>query len=134
MFIEKAYADDNNTIAIQETAELPQPPEPFETNWKGIAIQIVLISIVIYFLLIRPQEKRRRQQEDLLGGIKKGEEVVTSSGIFGTVTKINDNMVDIEIAKDVQIKILKSSIIDITSRKKDDKNKKEKGNLSAKTS
>lgn len=135
MFVENAYADNDNTITLQETSELP-PPEPLESNWKGMAIQLVLISLVLYFLLIRPQEKRRRQQEALLGGVQKGEEVMTGSGIFGVVTKINDNdnTVEIEIAKDVQVKILKSSIIEIISRKKEDKNKKNKGNLSAKAS
>jgi preprotein translocase subunit YajC len=91
---------------------------------------MVLIFVVFYFLLIRPQEKKRRNQETLVSGVKKGEEVMTNSGLFGVVTKINDsdNTVMVQIAKDVEVKVLKNSIADIISRSKkveDNKNKKQ---------
>ena len=68
----------------------------------------------------RRQEKRRRAQQDLVSGVKKGEEVLTNSGIIGVVSKINDsdNTVHISVAKDVEIKMLKTSISDILSRTK----------------
>jgi preprotein translocase subunit YajC len=120
MFIQSAYADEN-TIEMQESSNLPKAPEQIQNGWISM-VPMVLIFVVFYFLLIRPQEKRRRQQETLVAGVKKGEEVITNSGIFGVVTKINDsdNTIELEIAKDVQIKILKSFITDITSRKKEE--------------
>lgn len=71
-------------------------------------------------VLIRPQEKKRRQQDALVSGVKKGEEVLTNAGLFGTVIRINDsdNTVMLQIAKDVEVKILKNSISDIVSRNK----------------
>ena len=94
---------------------------------------MVLIFVVFYFLLIRPQEKKRRTQETLVSGVKKGgvlEEVMTNSGLFGVVTKINDsdNTIMVQIAKEVEVKVLKNSIADIISRSKkieDNKDKKQ---------
>jgi preprotein translocase subunit YajC len=126
MLITSAYASKNDTIAITESESLPKAPEKISSSWTN-AIPMVLIFAVFYFLLIRPQDKRRKQQQELVNTVKKGEEVVTSSGIVGIVHKLydNENMVEIEIAKDVRIKILKSAIIDISSRRaKEDKKKK----------
>jgi preprotein translocase subunit YajC len=126
MLITNAYASDD-TIAIEGAETLPKAPDQLQSSWTSI-VPMVLIFVVLYFFLIRPQEKRRKQQEELVGGVKKGEEVITSSGIMGTVTKVSDNnIVEIEVAKDVQIKMLKSAIVDITSRKPEVKDKKEQG-------
>ena len=136
MFITTAYADSytntNDTKAVQDSESLPKAPADVTSGWTSM-IPMVLIFVVFYFLLIRPQEKRRKAQEELVGGVKKGEEVVTASGIFGKVMKINDsdNTVEIEIASGVQVKILKSAISDIVSRKSQDK---KQGKISAKTS
>lgn len=134
-------ANNSDIIEIQETEISPvEPAQPF----SGLTslIPMVLIFAVFYFLLLRPQEKRRRQREKLVSDVKKGEEVLTNSGIFGTVSKVNDtdNKIEVEIAKDVHIKILKSAIVDITSRPKEIKtnkkniNKKDKKVISAKSS
>jgi preprotein translocase subunit YajC len=113
-------------VKESEASPTTKSPDSFYSGWTSM-IPMVLIFGVFYFLLIRPQEKRRRLQESLVSGVKKGEEVLTNSGIFGVVTKINDsdNTVEIEIAKDTQVKILKNSIIDIVSRKKEDRVQKE---------
>jgi preprotein translocase subunit YajC len=134
MFIENAYADDD-TISIKETEEVV--PVAAESSMQLVLtslVPMVLIFIVFYFFLIRPQEKRRREKESVVSSVKKGEEVVTNSGIFGIVSKINDaeNTVDIEVSENVRIKILKSAILDITSRHKKEaiavnKSKKDKG-------
>src|SRR5690349_14653057 len=124
MFFQEAHAS-SDTISIQSQEAAPVVAELSQSGWMSM-IPMVLIFAVFYFLLIRPQEKRRRQKETLVSGVKKGEEVLTSSRIFGIVTKINDsdNTVDLEIAKDTQIKVLKSAIADITSRAKEENNKK----------
>ena len=121
MFIENAFAA-SDTITLQDTEAAPKaPPALMESGWTSM-IPMILIFAVFYFLLIRPQEKRRRQQENLVSSVKNGEEVLTNSGMFGTVTKINDsdNTVYIQVAKDVEIKFLKNSIADIISRSKKD--------------
>lgn len=113
-----------DTITLQDT-NAPVAPPSAQTNWPSM-IPMVLIFIVFYFLLIRPQDKRRRAQEALVSGVKKGEEVMTNSGLFGIVTSINDsdNTIMVRVAKDVEIKILKSAIANIVSRSnKEQKNK-----------
>lgn len=126
MIINEAYAQENSqastqtdTITLQDSDALPKAPESVGSNWTSL-VPMVLIFAVFYFLLIRPQEKRRRAQQDVVSGVKKGEEVLTSSGIIGIVSKINDsdNTIVLSIAKDVEIKMLKTSISDILSRTK----------------
>lgn len=66
---------------------------------------------VIYFLLIRPQQKRAKQHQALIASIKKGDKVVTNSGIIGTIAKVlNEQEVLVEIADKVFVKFLKSTI------------------------
>lgn len=118
----------NDAITLQDSDPLPKAPETVGSGWTGM-IPMVLIFAVFYFLLIRPQDKRRRAQQELVTGVKKGEEVLTSSGIIGIVSKINDsdNTVHIEIAKGIEIKMLKTAITDIISRhKKEEPTKVEK--------
>lgn len=126
MFINKVYAEKNSlntastdTVILQDSDSLPKALESPGNSWTSL-VPMVLIFAVFYFLLIRPQEKRRRAQQDLVSGVKKGEEVLTNSGIIGVVSKINDsdNTVHIATAKDVEIKMLKTSISDILSRSK----------------
>lgn len=118
MFIENAIAD-TDTITIQET-EVPGQDGAGASVSEGLSslVPMLLIFGVFYFLLIRPQEKKRREQDKLISGVKKGEEVLTNSGLFGVVTKINDsdNIIMVQIAEGIEIKLLKSAIADIVSR------------------
>ncbi|MFP3013084.1 MAG: preprotein translocase subunit YajC [Rickettsia sp.] len=133
-------ANNNDTIEIQETEVVPVETNSLQSGLTSL-IPMVLIFAVFYFLLLRPQEKRRKERDKLVSEVKKGEEVLTNSGIYGIVTKVseNDNNIEIEIAKDVRIKALKSAIVDITSRTKEvavkkENNKKDKKVSSAKSS
>lgn len=119
-------ANNNDSIEIQETEVVPVETNSLQSGLTSL-IPMVLIFAVFYFLLLRPQETRRKEREKLVSEVKKGEEVLTNSGIYGIVTKVseNDNNIEIEIAKDVRIKVLKSAIIDITSRTKEVAVKKE---------
>ncbi len=82
-------------------------------------VPLVLIFIVFYFLLVRPQQKKLKEHQKTLGQLKNGDKVQTSSGIFGVIKSINDkeNIVELEIASDVIIKVLKQSIADVTKKK-----------------
>jgi preprotein translocase subunit YajC len=114
----------NNEVASTQIAQEPVPAVPMDTQsgWMSM-VPIVLIFFVMYFLLIRPQEKKRREHEEMVKQVKKGESVVTLGGIFGTIVKVDEkeNTALLEIAKDVQIKILKSSIAEFLDRKVESK-------------
>lgn len=73
-------------------------------------LPFVLIFVIFYFLLIRPQQKQRTKHADFLAKLKDGEEVITNSGIIGTVKSINDQSIYLEISKGVEVKMLKSFI------------------------
>src|SRR5690349_20638840 len=64
----------------------------------------------MYFVLIRPQKRRQREQAELMAGIDVGDEVVTTSGIYGFVTAKEDDKFWLEIDQDVQIRIAKAAI------------------------
>jgi preprotein translocase subunit YajC len=66
--------------------------------------------VVFYFLLIWPQQKKAKAHKQVLSSLQKGETVVTSSGIYGTITGITDTVVTLEIAEKVRIKVARNSI------------------------
>ncbi len=109
---------DTQTSTVATTEALPEAPGKIESTWTSF-IPMILIFAVFYFLLIRPQEKRRKEQASLIGSVKKGEDVITSGGIYGKVTKVNDSesTVEVEIAPNTFVKLSKASIVDIISRK-----------------
>ncbi len=80
-----------------------------------IIIWILVFFGIFYFLAIRPQQRQRRQHAEMVGMLKKGDEVVTIGGMFGTVTAIGDDWVELEIAKRTRVRYLKRAISSITS-------------------
>ena len=78
-------------------------------------IPFVLIFIVFYFLLILPQQRRQKKQRELLEAIKKGDKVITSSGIWGTVTNLDKETVTLQIADNTKIRLQRDHISSIRS-------------------
>ena len=111
-----------DVITIQDTDSLPVAPASIASSLTSL-VPMLLVVMVVYFLLIRPEGKRRQNQVKLISSVKSGEEVLTNSGIFGKISKINDsdNTVMLQVAKDVEIKISKNSIVDIINNTKKDK-------------
>ena len=70
---------------------------------------IILIA-VMYFLMIRPQMKRAKEHRGMLDKLSKGDEVITSGGIAGTVTDIGDNFVTVEVADNVRVRVQKAAV------------------------
>jgi len=73
-------------------------------------VPFVLIFVIFYFLLILPQQKKQKQQKALLEALKKGDKVVTSSGIWGTVTNLGKDTVTLQIADNTKIKMQRDYI------------------------
>jgi preprotein translocase subunit YajC len=78
-------------------------------QWMSF-LPLILLFVVFYFLLIRPQQKRAKQQKQFLDNLKKGDDVVTSGGLYGKITGLTDTTVTIEIAEKVRVKIAKSAV------------------------
>lgn len=73
-------------------------------------VPYVLMFGVLYILMIRPASKQRKEQAEMLAALKKNDEVVTSSGIYGVIQSIDEQVVTLEIADRVKIKILRDRI------------------------
>ncbi len=82
----------------------------------GAFIPLILMFGIFYFLLIRPQQKKAKQHRDLLGGLKKGDRVISSGGLHGLVTGLTDDVVTMEIAPKVRVKVARNSIGSIVSK------------------
>ncbi len=88
---------------------LAQTPAPQPTFIEQ-AMPFVFIFLLFYLLLIRPATKRHKKQQEFISQLKKGDQVITASGILGTVYGLTQNFATLEVANHVRIKILKSQI------------------------
>ena len=94
-----AYAEAPKTAA--------QQPAPF-MNF----VPIVGMLAIFYFFMIRPQQKRTKEHGKMLDQLQKGDMVITSGGIYGTVISVGDKTMELKVADNVKIKITKSSVSD----------------------
>jgi preprotein translocase subunit YajC len=91
----------------------------------AIIIWILVFFGIFYFLAIRPQRRQKAQHSEMVQMLKRGDEVVTIGGMFGTITKIGDDWVELEIAKRTRVRYLKRAISSITSVVEDDEDEDE---------
>ncbi len=73
-------------------------------------IPMVAIFAIFFFLLIRPQQKERKRREEMLAGLKKGDRVVTSGGLIGTIVGLNEQTVTLRIADSVRVECVRSAV------------------------
>ena len=73
-------------------------------------LPLILMFVVFYFLLIWPQQKKSKAHRQVLANLQKGDNVVTSSGIYGQITGLTDTTVTLEIAEKVRIKVSRSAV------------------------
>lgn len=71
---------------------------------------LILIFVIFYFLLIRPQKTKEKEHQKMIGNLNKNDEVVTSSGIHGTIVNVKDKTVILRIDENVKIEIEKNCI------------------------
>ena len=74
---------------------------------------LLLIFVIFWFLLIRPQQRRMKQHRDMIAAVKRNDVAVTSGGIVGKVTKVDENEVELEIAPSVRVKVVKGMLSDV---------------------
>jgi preprotein translocase subunit YajC len=88
-------------------------------NGQGIAqfIPLILIFVIFYFFLIRPQQKRAKEHLEMVKGLKRGDEVITSGGIIGTVDRVlEDDTIEVMLADNVKVKIIKNTITSLLKK------------------
>jgi preprotein translocase subunit YajC len=74
---------------------------------------LVLIFIIFYFLLIRPQQRRMKQHQAMVMAVKPRDTAITTGGLIGKVTKVDDNEIEMEIAQGVKVRVVKSMLSDV---------------------
>ena len=95
MFISNAYAE-----------AAAAAPEGGIMNF----LPLIALVAVFYFLILRPQSKRAKEQKAMIEALQRGDEVVTVGGEIGTVGKVYDQYVSVEIAENIEVKVQKSAI------------------------
>lgn len=78
-------------------------------------LPLILVFAVFYFLLIRPQQQKARQHQQMLDALKKNDEVVTGGGLYGKVVAIADDVVTVEVAPKVQVRVSRPTISQVVS-------------------
>ena len=84
----------------------------------GLLMPMLLILPIFYFLIIRPQQQRLKAHRELVANIRRNDSVVLSGGILGKVTKVkdNDNEIEVEIAENTRIRVLRHTIAEVRSK------------------
>jgi preprotein translocase subunit YajC len=100
------------TPAFAQTSAAPRVNDIF-----GMMLPLLLIMVVFYFLLIRPQQRKMRDHQQMVKNVRRGDTVVTSGGIVGKVAKVvDDNEVLVDIAENVQVRIMKSALSEVRTK------------------
>ena len=97
----------------QEAAKQPQTP----MSGMGSLLPMMLVMFaVVYFLMIRPEQKKQKERQKMLQAIKKGDRVITSAGIFGTVGTVKDNSIMVKIAENTVVEFTKAAVTTIVNK------------------
>ena len=101
-FLISALSFSQNAAAAAETS----PSQGLLMNLPFILLLVALF----YFAIIQPQKKQQKQHQEFLSGLQNGDEIVTTSGIIGTIQGFNEKVVTLEVSPDVEIKVLRSQV------------------------
>ena len=86
---------------------------------QGIAqfIPLILIFVIFYFFLIRPQQKRVKDHKAMVASLKRGDEVITSGGIIGTIDRVmEDDRIEVNIGDNVKVQVIKTTITSLLKK------------------
>ena len=90
-----------------------------DTNFLTTIAPLIFIFAIMYFLLIRPQQQRLKQHKQMVENVRRGDTVVTAGGVVGRVTKVGqpeDPEITVEIADNVQIRVIKSTLTEVRAK------------------
>jgi preprotein translocase subunit YajC len=81
---------------------------------SGFLFIIIIAFLLLYLIVVRPQRRRQNQQQQMLSELEVGDEVLTAGGIYGTVTRLDDDEVSVEIAPQLEVRVARRAIAAIT--------------------
>jgi len=80
-----------------------------DAGWAGL-LPIVLMFVLLYFMMIRPQMKRAKEHKSMTEALQKGDEVVTTGGLLGKITKVSDAYITLEVASGIEINVQRPAV------------------------
>lgn len=102
------------TPAFAQTAAPGAAAGPLDAF--GPMLLPVALIVLFYFMILRPQQKRMKQHQAMIAAVKRGDTVVLNSGIIGKVSRVEDAEVQVEIAPNVNVKVVKSTLSEVRTR------------------
>jgi preprotein translocase subunit YajC len=103
MFITPAYAADAGQASAAGGAG---------SFLVGLA-PMLIIFVIFYFLLIRPQQKRMKAHQAMLGSVQRNDTIVTNGGLIGKVTKVDDAEIEVELAPNIRVRVVKGMLAEV---------------------
>jgi preprotein translocase subunit YajC len=76
-------------------------------------LPLVLMFVVLYFVMIRPQMKRQKEQRAMIDALAKGDEVITTGGVLGRITKLGESFLSIEVGNGVELQVQRSAVVQV---------------------
>ena len=101
--------------AVYAQAAAPAAPSASEQMIHMVVILAITVGI-FYFMIIRPQQKRQKETEAMLASVKKGDRVLTTGGIYGTVVGTKDDVVVLKVTDEVKMEFSRASIVHVKER------------------
>ncbi|MCP5021952.1 MAG: preprotein translocase subunit YajC [bacterium] len=102
--------------------EVPAAPKAWDSPW----LMIVLIGGLFWFLMIAPEKKIRKERSAMLAGLKKNDPVVTTGGMYGIITKVDEESVTLRIDKDVHVRMQRGAVAGLPNQESEAKKSDEK--------
>jgi len=79
-------------------------------NASGLLFYLILFGAIFYFLIYRPQQKQRKQRQELLESLEVGKNIVTIGGIHGEIVQMDEDLINLKVAENVEIKVQKNAV------------------------
>ncbi len=77
---------------------------------------LILMFVIFYFLLIRPQQKKAKQHKEVLAGLKKGDKIITTGGLYGRITSVEGDVLTVDLGNDLQVEVNRGFVSGLADR------------------
>ena len=109
----QAFPEDFAVFLISSAFAQTAAPAASGASDNSFLFMLIPMFAIMYFLVIRPQQKRAKEQKDLIAALVKGDEIVTTGGIIGRISKLGESYVHIETGGNVELQVQRSAIVQV---------------------
>jgi preprotein translocase subunit YajC len=85
------------------------------SSGPGFIFIIIIAFLLLYLIVVRPQKRRQTQQQQMMNELRVGDEVLTAGGIYGTISRVDDDQITVEIAPKTEVRVARRAIAGVTS-------------------